>query len=224
MRTDVQDERREDVQDYFVRHASRFDGLYGADTRATRTFDRLFRKPMYQRYRFTIEDLGPSASGKRYLDVGCGSGRYAVNLAKLGAHVVGIDFSDAMLRLARGYAKDEGVSEKVQFIQADCDSWMENTDEHFDAAYAMGLFDYLADPVRTLKSMLRVADRAYLSLPAPEFPRAQLRRLRYARQNCPVFFFNRGDTEKLVADAGGKVVRIEPLGRRSGFFVVASKG
>jgi ubiquinone/menaquinone biosynthesis C-methylase UbiE len=147
LRTDVQNERREDVQDYFVRHAARFDGLYGAGTRATRTFDRLFRKPMYQRYRLTIEALGPGAGGKRYLDVGCGSGRYSVNLAKLGAHVVGVDFSDAMLRLAKGYAWDERVEDKVQFIQADCDSWMENTSEHFDAAFAMGLFDYLASTI-----------------------------------------------------------------------------
>jgi hypothetical protein len=71
--------------------------------------------------------------------------------------------------------------------------------------------------------MLRVADRAYLSVPAPEFPRAQLRRIRYTRQNCPVFFYNRDDTEELVRKAGGEVVRLDPLGRRSGFFVVTAK-
>jgi ubiquinone/menaquinone biosynthesis C-methylase UbiE len=181
-------EYQADVQDYFVRHAARFDGLYGGDNMATRAFDRLFRKPMYERYRLTIEALG-NAKGKKYLDLGCGSGRYAINLARLGAKVVGLDFSAAMLEFARTYAKEEGVSSKVKFIEADMNRWMDETDDHFDAAFAMGVFDYLDDPIGTLRRMLEVAGRAYLSVPSPEFPRAQLRRLRYKRQNCPVYFF-----------------------------------
>ena len=215
-------EYQEDVQDYFVRHAARFDGLYGGDNMATRLFDQLFRKPMYVRYRLTIEALG-DAKGKTYLDLGCGSGRYAINLARLGANVVGLDFSTAMLDLARAYANEEGVTSKVKFIETDMNRWMDETDQHFDAAFAMGVFDYLDDPVATLKRMLRVADRAYMSLPAPEFPRAQLRRMRYKRQNCPVYFFNRKQTEDLVRNAGGQILRIEPLGKRSGFWVEAAK-
>jgi ubiquinone/menaquinone biosynthesis C-methylase UbiE len=215
-------ERRADVQDYFVRHAVRFDGLYGGDNMATRLFDRLFRRPMYVRYRLTVEALS-NAEGKKYLDIGCGSGRYAVNLAKLGAEVTGLDFSDAMLKLAKEYSEDEGVASKVRLVKADLNEWMRDTKEHFDAAYAMGVFDYLDDPVATLKLMLKVADRAYMSLPAPEFPRAQLRRMRYSRQNCPVYFFTRAQAEKLVSDAGGKILRIESLGGRSGFWVEATK-
>jgi len=215
-------ERTEDVQDYFVRHAVRFDGLYGGDNMATRIFDQMFRKPMYERYRLTIEALG-DAEGKTYLDLGCGSGRYAINLAKLGAKVVGLDFSEAMLGLARAYAKDESVGSKVEFIETDMNRWMDETKRHFDAAFAMGVFDYLDDPVATMKRMLKVADRAYVSIPAPEFPRAQLRRLRYRRQDCPVYFFTREDTKELVKNAGGKILRIEPLGRRSGFWVEVTK-
>jgi len=211
-----------DVQDYFVRHAARFDGLYGGDNMASRVFDRLFRKPMYERYRLTIEALG-NAEGKKYLDVGCGSGRYAINLARLGAVVVGIDFSAAMLKLAQDYAKQEAVTSKVQFIEGDMNRWMDETDDHFDAAFAMGVFDYLDDPVGALRRMLNVADRAYLSIPAPEFPRAELRRLRYRRQNCPVYFYTHAETEALVEEAGGKILRVEPLGRRSGFWVEAAK-
>ena len=215
-------EYQEDVQDYFVRHAARFDGLYGGDNMATRLFDQMFRKPMYVRYRLTIEALG-DAKGKTYLDLGCGSGRYAINLARLGANVVGLDFSTAMLDLARAYATEEGVTSKVKFIETNMNRWMDEADQHFDAAFAMGVFDYLDDPVATLKRMLRIADRAYMSLPAPEFPRAQLRRMRYKRQNCPVYFFNRQQTKDLVRNAGGKILRIEPLGKRSGFWVEATR-
>jgi ubiquinone/menaquinone biosynthesis C-methylase UbiE len=213
-------DRREDVQDYFVRHAARFDGLYGGDNMATRAFDRFFRKPMYERYRLTIEALA-NAKGKKYLDIGCGSGRYGVNLARLGADVVGVDFSAAMLKLARGYSEDEDVSDKTRFIEGDMDAFMDRTDEHFDAAFAMGVFDYLDDPIGTLRRMLRVADRAYLSVPTPEFPRAQLRRLRYKRQGCPVYFFTHSQAEELVRKAGGKILRIEPMGN-SGFWLEAT--
>jgi ubiquinone/menaquinone biosynthesis C-methylase UbiE len=176
---------------------------------------------MYQRYRLTIEALG-NAKGKKYLDLGCGSGRYAINLARLGAKVVGLDFSPAMLDLARAYAKQEGVGSKVKFIQTDMNRWMDETDEHFDATFAMGVFDYLDDPVATLRRMLKVADKAYLSIPAPEFPRAQLRRLRYARQNCPVYFYTRPQVEELVSKAGGKITRMVLLGR-SGCWLEATK-
>lgn len=214
-------DRRDDVQNYFVRHAARFDGLYGGDNLANRAFNRFFRKPMYERYRLTIEALA-TGHGKKYLDIGCGSGRYAVNLALLGADLVGVDFSAAMLRLARQYAASEGVDLKTTFIEADMDRWMDSTDQHFDAAYAMGVFDYLDDPIGTLRRMLRVADRVYFSIPAPEFPRAQLRRLRYRRQECPVYFYTRCQVEELVSKAAGKILRIEPLGRKSGFWVEAT--
>lgn len=213
-------EKQEDVQDYFVRHAIRFNGLYGGDNMATRIFDRLFRKPMYDRYRFTLEAVQQSG-GKRFLDLGCGSGRYAVHIAKEGREVVGLDFSDAMLKLANDYAAKEGVSDKVEFIKTDINEWMQTTDQHFDASFAMGVFDYLTNPVETLRLMLKVSDRAYMSLPAPTFPRSQLRTWRYKRQDCPVFYFRDADVKKLVADAGGKIVRTRSLG--AGVWVEAAK-
>lgn len=53
----------------------------------------------------------------RILDIGCGTGRHSVELAKRGYYVVGIDLSMNMLNKARFNAKKEKVN--VQFIQAD---------------------------------------------------------------------------------------------------------
>jgi ubiquinone/menaquinone biosynthesis C-methylase UbiE len=97
-------ENQADVQDYFVRHATRFNGLYGGDNMATRLFDKTFRRPMYDRYVYTVQDLA-AGKNKKYLDLGCGSGRYSVALAQLGAKVTGLDFSEAMLALAEVYTK-----------------------------------------------------------------------------------------------------------------------
>lgn len=86
-----------------------------------------------------------------------------------------------------------------------------------------GEFDYLNDLVAALRRMLKVADRAYLSIPAPEFSRAQLRRLPYKQQNWPIYCHMRGQAEDLVRKAGGKIDRLVTLGRRSGFWIEATK-
>ena len=53
----------------------------------------------------------------RILDVGCGTGRHAIELAGRGYSVTGIDISESMLHRAREKAAEAGV--KVNFIQAD---------------------------------------------------------------------------------------------------------
>ncbi len=206
-----------DVQDYFVRHATRFNGLYGGDNMATRLFDKTFRRPMFDRYVFTVEELA-AGKNKKYLDLGCGSGRYSVALAQLGAKVTALDFSDAMLVLAEKYTRESGQSSNINYVKTDINEWMENTTERFDASLAMGVFDYLTNPEKTLSLMLKVSDTVLISLPAPTFPRSQLRTLRYRMQNCPVFYFKRDDVERLVTNAGGIISEIKPLGG-AGFWV-----
>ncbi|HUE87360.1 MAG TPA: methyltransferase domain-containing protein [Vicinamibacterales bacterium] len=51
-----------------------------------------------------VLSLLPPVSGRRVLDVGCGTGRYMQLLAALGAQVIGIDRSPAMLARARACA------------------------------------------------------------------------------------------------------------------------
>lgn len=54
---------------------------------------------------------------KRILDIGCGTGRHAIELAKRGYHVVGVDLSESQLNRAKEKAKAAGVH--VDFIQKD---------------------------------------------------------------------------------------------------------
>jgi 2-polyprenyl-3-methyl-5-hydroxy-6-metoxy-1,4-benzoquinol methylase len=53
----------------------------------------------------------------RILDIGCGTGRHAIELAKRGYPVVGVDLSDSQLAKARSNAQEGQVS--VQFVRAD---------------------------------------------------------------------------------------------------------
>jgi demethylmenaquinone methyltransferase/2-methoxy-6-polyprenyl-1,4-benzoquinol methylase len=96
--------------------------------------------------------LRPGASA---LDVACGSGRLTAELARLaaGGRVVGLDFSPRMLDVAR---RDHP---RLEFIEGDAQN-LPFEDSTFDAAtIAFGLRN-LADPLRGLREMTRVARRA----------------------------------------------------------------
>jgi SAM-dependent methyltransferase len=64
-----------------------------------------------------ILDRGDGLAPGRALDVGCGSGRDAVHLAKRGWRVTAVDFVDAALEQARRRAAEENV--EVGWIKAD---------------------------------------------------------------------------------------------------------
>lgn len=59
--------------------------------------------------RLMLELIG-SVSGKRVLEVGCGDGALAVELARQGARVTGIDASDRMIEAARVHAQEASVT------------------------------------------------------------------------------------------------------------------
>jgi SAM-dependent methyltransferase len=58
-------------------------------------------------------------AGARLLDITCGPGLYAVEFARRGVDVTGIDFSPASVRYAREQAAQQGVTGLCRFIQAD---------------------------------------------------------------------------------------------------------
>ena len=59
-----------------------------------------FTKGTRQEVEYLVEALGLSA-GQRVLDVGCGPGRHASELARRGVLVHGVDISERFVELAR---------------------------------------------------------------------------------------------------------------------------
>ena len=57
--------------------------------------------------------------GARVLDLGCGTGVCAVELARMGAVVTMVDFSSAMLELARQNLAQAGLQEQVTLVPGD---------------------------------------------------------------------------------------------------------
>jgi len=186
---------------YWNHESGAFQSIYSHEKSGlANLLDRVFRKDMYQRFEFTIEHAHP-VSGRTFLDVGCGNGLYAIELAKRNAaRVTGIDIAENMLTLCRNNAAREGVSDRCVFINSDL---LEFGSSAHDVSIGIGLFDYISDPLPVLKKMCQVtSDRAIISFPRLWTWRAPIRKLRLFLRKCDVHFYSRGRVTNLMKEAG----------------------
>jgi ubiquinone/menaquinone biosynthesis C-methylase UbiE len=192
--------RDERVRRFFQQRARQFDRLYHDTAGIAGLLNRWMRRPLYHRLQLTLAACA-DVRGKRILDVGCGSGRYAIALAEKGANVVGIDFASNMLTLARQLARQRGVASRCHFVDAD---FLEHDfRETFHISLAIGLFDYVAEPADYLSRLRRLtSEKVILSFPRPGGWRALQRWLRYRLQGCPIYFHSRESMEACLAAAG----------------------
>ena len=82
--------------------------------RIARVYDRMnsvMTAGMHHRWRQRAADLARVGPGSRALDVATGTGDLAIELSGRGAQVVGLDFSERMLELARVKAP------AIEFVQ-----------------------------------------------------------------------------------------------------------
>jgi len=99
-----------------------------------REFARFYACGAYPDYSRRMAELLPpvlerfEARPKTVLDLACGEGTFAVEMARQGYKVTGVDLSPEMFRLAREKAEEAGV--EVRFIQQDMRGL--SLDEEFD--------------------------------------------------------------------------------------------
>jgi ubiquinone/menaquinone biosynthesis C-methylase UbiE len=103
---------------------SRFDALEARFKREVSVDD--------PRARALVESLRPVA-GKRVLDLGCGKGRFSRALSELGAQVIGLDLSAAMLSEAMDLDRVRASARRLPFGPAS-----------FDRVVAVEVFEHLA--------------------------------------------------------------------------------
>lgn len=93
-------------------------------------------------------------TGCSVLDVGTGTGRAAIGLARAGAAVTGVDASSEMLEVARSRAEAVGVP--VTFDAGDAHA-LPFPDAHFDAAVSLRVLMHTPDWRRCVGELCRVA-------------------------------------------------------------------
>jgi predicted TPR repeat methyltransferase len=199
------------VRQYFERHAETFDLLYSEDRQSAfmRWVNRRFRRDIAERFLQTL-DCAARIRAKSILDVGCGSGRYLAAFAELGIpRMVGIDLSIAMLHLARTMTVPY-LQSRIDLVLADFDKWQ--TDEMFDLVVAMGLFDYIADPSKTLVKMRSHAGSCVIaSFPSRHWFRTPLRKVRYRVRDCPLYVYDERSIRALAESAGFAKVELRKV-------------
>lgn len=193
---------RELVRSYFDREAQRFDAIYEErKPLLQRLGDRLLRGVILERFRL-ICALAPTPGPWTVFDAGCGSGRYALALARVGAaHVTGVDVSEPMISLARRAAERAEVSERCEFHVCAFGDYV--TDKRFDVVVATGYFDYLERPGVDLARMLALCrGRIYASFPKRWDLRVPPRKLRFLLSGSFVRFYSRQEVRRLFSDVG----------------------
>jgi SAM-dependent methyltransferase len=88
--------------------------------------------------------------GMSTLDIACGLGRHAVELARLGHRIVGVDISAESLALAR----ERSAGLPAEYIEADLDVWQPAAS--FDAAYWLGNGLTYLPPARFRACLVRI--------------------------------------------------------------------
>lgn len=134
------------------------------------------RRRFNKEFRFRV--MGPLA-GKRILDVGCGSGLNAVQFAKLGAQVTGIDLSPGELDIARRTAEVNGVSDRAEFICSPIEI-ADVPDNSFDIIWVDAVLHHVLDELElVLRRLVRwVRPEGLLVFAEPVNLFEPLRRLR----------------------------------------------
>ncbi len=113
-----------------------------------------------QEVEFLIETL-QLAAGASILDVGCGTGRHAIALARRGYRVTGLDLSDGML--ARAREKAQAAQVEINWIQGDASRFA--LAREFDAVIcvcegAFGLLGGADDSIEQPLAILRNVSRS----------------------------------------------------------------
>ncbi len=106
-----------------------------------------------------IRARGDGGAAPRVLDVGGGSGTWAVPLAVEGCEVTVVDSSANALAVLRSRARDAGVADRVRAVQADVDALADigDGDDGADLVLGHGLLEYVDDPAAAVRALAAAA-------------------------------------------------------------------
>jgi 2-polyprenyl-3-methyl-5-hydroxy-6-metoxy-1,4-benzoquinol methylase len=100
-----------------------------------------------------LRKLGASGSGSKLLDLGCGTGRLTIPLAKRGYDVYGTDINSDVVSIARDKAQEGNVSAHFTVAQAET---LPFSDDIFEICIADSVLEHVADWKKTLDEVARV--------------------------------------------------------------------
>jgi 2-polyprenyl-3-methyl-5-hydroxy-6-metoxy-1,4-benzoquinol methylase len=139
-------------------------------------------------------------TGRRVLDLGCGSGQVSLLAASMGASVEGIDIAPQMLRIARESAQRAAVQDRVSFSEGDiavCPL------PEADVVLLVGVVEYYQDYAAIVRRAAAAAAK-YLVVAHTSrvFYRMAIRHVMFALSGAKVYFHPMRDVVAVAAREG----------------------
>jgi len=199
---------------HFENISDTFDSIYRGQQRSFvhKIIDILFRKSILERRLKLILGFSGNVQGKNVLDIGCGSGRYSVMLAKDEPNfVLGLDISSLMIDLAKKLAEANNVTNICRF--ENCDFLQKSFNAKFDIIIASGVFDYVSDAKEFLLKIKSILNgKALLSFPVKWNVMTPLRMAWLQNKGCPNYYYSKKRINKLFKECGLKIDSLQKIG------------
>ncbi|MDP5146579.1 bifunctional 2-polyprenyl-6-hydroxyphenol methylase/3-demethylubiquinol 3-O-methyltransferase UbiG [Shewanella sp. ULN5] len=110
-------------------------------------------KPLHQLNPLRLNYIDQTSKGifaKKVLDVGCGGGILSESMAKIGAHVDGLDMGDEPLDIARLHALESGVT--VNYIKSTAEQHRDSHKGYYDVVTCMEMLEHVPDPLSVIQA------------------------------------------------------------------------
>ncbi|XP_057792279.1 ubiquinone biosynthesis O-methyltransferase, mitochondrial isoform X2 [Salvia miltiorrhiza] len=90
--------------------------------------------------------------GLKFVDVGCGGGILSEPLARMGAHVTGVDAVEKNIKIAQLHADLDPTTSSIDYLCTTAEKLVEEQ-RKFDAVLALEVIEHVADPADFCKSL-----------------------------------------------------------------------
>ena len=163
-------------------------------------------------------ELTPDSS---VLEIGCGSGRYALHIAETsGCLVVGLDLNAEGIRNAGALAQQQNLSSRARFRQCDVSQPLPFVDATFDAVYSNDVLCHIPGRLALLCELRRVLKPGgRLIFSDALVMGGMLSNEEVATRSLIGYylFVPRGENEKLIAAAGFQLTRVTDTTEKAAF-------
>jgi 2-polyprenyl-3-methyl-5-hydroxy-6-metoxy-1,4-benzoquinol methylase len=200
---------------FWDRYASDFDAIYGTkNSWFNNAINKLFRGSMKMRFEKTMQVIPDEKVS--VIDIGCGPGHYCFSLAQSGRReILGIDFSEKMIRLATDHALNLGIGQNLKFEVINFFEF--EPEKKYDYSIMMGFIEYFEHPEFIMKKAIEnTKTKIFISFPVAGGLLAFQRKLRYKLRYF-LRLYSSKDIERLMEELNISSYTIEEIQRD--FFV-----